>query len=702
LLAQLLSDCVALGVMQTSSLMFSGARSKFGYVCLVVVLLAFAASVRAQTADVQRDRVPMAEASEPWRFHTGDDPRWADPAFDDSTWSLIKPNEPLSTQGYSNYAGFGWYRVKLYIPADSRTYGIYIPEFSDSIQIFADGRLIAQYGEMPPHQRVYVIPPTVIPLPTSRPGEPIVVAARTWQWLYGTPTRVPGGGPTPLPRIGELATLREWADLQEKQRFWMHCADGLVAIVLLIGGLAGLALFALRRSEREYLWFALYEILQAGYVLGFSMYVSSSFLGWRQRQEIIWGLLNFAYSVAFLFFLAHLLKVRRSRLIGFALASAVVTQAVFQTGEVVWILTPGTMPWVAVALWNGAQIFTILPYWICVLILLWRAGRRGDPDARLLLFPIGLEAVVSDLTLALWVLSTLGLSRITAYFHWFQILITWPFPISLSNVSDLLVQSSLVAILVLRFARTRHQEEQLTSELEAARTVQQVLIPEKIPIVPGLQIDCVYKPAGQVGGDFFHVAPIPAGSALIVIGDVSGKGMPAAMTVSLLIGALHTAAAVNTSPAAILTILNRCAVTHSIGGFATCLILRIDADGKMMAANAGHLAPYLNGRELEVDNGLPLGITASATYSEDTLSLAADDQLTLVSDGVVEARDKHGELFGFDRTASIAISSAESIARSAQAHGQEDDITVLKITRQPVPNHAETSASANQITPARA
>ena len=662
--------------------MFSSARSMLGNLAVAVLLLVFATSVGAQASEFLRDRVPMSEATEPWRFHIGDDPNWAEPSFDDSSWSLIKPNVPWSAQGYSNYAGFGWYRAKLYIPADSRQYAIYIPSFSDSVQIFADGHLIAQYGGMPPQQRVYIIPPTVIPLPRARSGEPIVLAIRAWQWLYGTPARMLGQEQPLSPRVGELATLRQWADLQEKETFWAHVADGFVAIVLLIGGLAGLGLFALRRSEREYLWFALYELLQAGYVLGFSISVSNSFLGWRHRQEIVWGLLSFAYSMAFLFFLGHLLKLRRSRLIRFALASTVATQAVFQIGELVWILTPGTMPWKAVALWNGAQVFTILPYWICILILLWRAGRRGVPDARLLLFPIGLEAVVSNLVLALWVLSTLGLDRITAHFYWFQTLATWPFPISVNHVSYLLVQSSLLAILVLRFARTRYQEEQLTSEFEAARAVQQVLIPEKNPIIPGFEIECVYKPAGHVGGDFFKIAPTPAGSALVVVGDVSGKGLPAAMTVSLLVGSLHTAATATTSPAAILAILNQCAVAHSIGGFATCLIVRIDPDGKAIAANAGHLAPYLNGKELALANGLPLGITASATYSEDTFSLAAGDQLTLVSDGVVEARDRQGELFGFDRTASIATTSADSIAQSAQAHGQEDDITVLKIRRQ--------------------
>lgn len=85
-------------------------------------------------------------------------------------------------------------------------------------------------------------------------------------------------------------------------------------------------------------------------------------------------------------------------------------------------------------------------------------------------------------------------------------------------------------------------EERLAAEMESARTVQQVLVPNEIPPVPGFAIHCVYKPAGQVGGDFFQVMPLPSGGVLIAVGDVSGKGMPAAMTVSLLVETFRTLA----------------------------------------------------------------------------------------------------------------------------------------------------------------
>ncbi len=141
---------------------------------------------------------------------------------------------------------------------------------------------------------------------------------------------------------------------------------------------------------------------------------------------------------------------------------------------------------------------------------------------------------------------------------------------------------------------------------------------------------------------------------LVIIGDVSGKGMPAAMTVSLLVGTVRTLAHYTQSPGEILAAMNHRMLARSNGGFTTCLVLRADPDGKLTIANAGHIAPYLAGKELPLENGLPLGLAAETTYTESTFQLSQGQQLTLLTDGVVEARDKAGALFGFERTAAIS------------------------------------------------
>lgn len=101
------------------------------------------------------------------------------------------------------------------------------------------------------------------------------------------------------------------------------------------------------------------------------------------------------------------------------------------------------------------------------------------------------------------------------------------------------------------------------------------------------------------------------------------------------------------------------------------------------AANAGHLAPYLNGEELSLESGLPLGVTTDAEYPEFAFVLTPGDTLTFLSDGVVEARNQRGELLGFERTQAISGKSAEEIVLAAQQFGQEDDITVLTLTFAP-------------------
>jgi serine phosphatase RsbU (regulator of sigma subunit) len=151
------------------------------------------------------------------------------------------------------------------------------------------------------------------------------------------------------------------------------------------------------------------------------------------------------------------------------------------------------------------------------------------------------------------------------------------------------------------------------------------------------------------------------------------------MTVSSIVGALRTMPAL---PAArILTALNRGLVGQLRGGFVTCCVARIGQDCAVTIANAGHLSPYRNGAEVPVAAGLPLGIHTEAAYEESHFQLVPGETLAFLSDGVVEARNASGELFGFDRTLQISSSGAQAIAQAAMDFGQDDDITVLTLTR---------------------
>jgi len=164
---------------------------------------------------------------------------------------------------------------------------------------------------------------------------------------------------------------------------------------------------------------------------------------------------------------------------------------------------------------------------------------------------------------------------------------------------------------------------------------------------------------------------------LIILGDVAGKGLQAAMNVSMLMGALRRTS--ERSPARILESLNR--VLIGSDSFTTCQVAWFGPDGEVVVANAGHLPPYLNTQEVRLPGGLPLGVVSDVSYDEVRLYLHPGDRLLMMSDGVVEARQGSGELFGFDRVHNLSNQSAFYIADAAKAFGQEDDITVLTIRR---------------------
>jgi len=258
-------------------------------------------------------------------------------------------------------------------------------------------------------------------------------------------------------------------------------------------------------------------------------------------------------------------------------------------------------------------------------------------------------------------------------------------------LSTLLVCS--IAYAVYRFTLEQGQRQgALLEEFKSAQELQRVLIPETLPALPGYGITSAYRPAAEVGGDFFQLIPLsgggrtgklPEGAALLVIGDVSGKGLKAAMAVSMIVGALRTLAEITDDPGAILAGMNRRIVGRLTDGFVTCLVLRINEKGECALANAGHLAPFLNRSEIALEGSLPLGLVPEARYESMPLKLEVGDRLTLFTDGLLEARGASGEVYGFERMAALLAGrpDASKAVEAAVAFGQEDDITVLTLTR---------------------
>ena len=295
----------------------------------------------------------------------------------------------------------------------------------------------------------------------------------------------------------------------------------------------------------------------------------------------------------------------------------------------------------------GESVATICGAIVAVLILvrLVRSTMRGNLEARLLLPAealLGSLVVIDGIKLALsWAGRGLRGSPTTTIL--FQ---NDTVTVHTSDPVQLLFLITIAAALVLRFTRSTERDERLSSEVAAAQEVQMFLVPRSAPQLDGFKVDAEYLPASEVGGDFYHVLQLPDGSARIVVGDVSGKGLKAAMTVSAIMGALRVSDL--HSPAEVLGYLNR-VLYGQVSGF--------------------------------VD------------YTEMQCEIAPGDQLTFVSDGVVEATNPQGELFGFDRTQAVSNQPASAIVEVARQFGQQDDITVVTLTREIVETPAGTRVS---------
>jgi serine phosphatase RsbU (regulator of sigma subunit) len=266
-------------------------------------------------------------------------------------------------------------------------------------------------------------------------------------------------------------------------------------------------------------------------------------------------------------------------------------------------------------------------------------------------------------------------------------------------VASLLI---ITVMLLRRFIYAQRRKEQWKLEIQQAQDMQQVLIPHVLPQVEGLTIESEYRPAREVGGDFFQIVPLGGtGSVLIVVGDVTGKGLQAGMLVALIVGAIRGAAQHSSDPLHILQEVNA-QLSERQSASATCLMMRVDPDGTVSVANAGQLPPYQNGVEIEMEGALPIGIVADVDFASTTFRLKPGDSLMLMSDGIVEAQDESGNLFGFDRIREMLDhnATAAEIADAAQAFGQEDDILVLQVHRNRLPNLNQLELSSSAEVPA--
>lgn len=612
----------------------------------------------AQTVARAQSQPALADVSHGWAVHEGDNPAWAAPGFDSSTWATVDLDDMGPAQ-----TGWLWFRKHISLGPGSTVVALLLEGGDGTYEVYVNGVRVPGASL---HSAFNVRRPTEQAFTLQSPNGEFTIALRTRTPANYADYKLPLFLAATIGPQTAIEYQRAALEAGRLDQVWSSIA---INLLLCLAGIFFLCLYLGERGHRDYSYLGLYL-----FVLG----VANGLWNLQQTGVAPTALnvlcsdpLIYVYTILQIEFTFSFVGKRPNR--------------AFRIYQIVlllpWILDvlcwTNRLPLDAYALVEAAITIPVAIV-LTVLLLVWYRG--GNREAGWLILP-------SLLPLAMGGLYDLGTTSIVLGWGKFDFLDSLV-PVGLlqfqpTDIANLLFLIAIAVVMFFRFTRVSREQARAEAELSAAREVQRQLVPATVPPLEGFRIDAAYLPAHEVGGDFYQVLNQSDHGALIVIGDVSGKGLKAAMTGALAIGSLRTLAAQNLGPAELLGRLNQQMLSAQNGGFVTCLALHVTARGAVTLSNAGHLSPYYNGKEVALEPGLPLGITPDAEYAEAALALAPGDMLTLLSDGVVEARNASGELLGFDRTAAISTDSAANIAAAAQAQGQEDDITVLTLTFAP-------------------
>jgi serine phosphatase RsbU (regulator of sigma subunit)/anti-sigma regulatory factor (Ser/Thr protein kinase) len=276
----------------------------------------------------------------------------------------------------------------------------------------------------------------------------------------------------------------------------------------------------------------------------------------------------------------------------------------------------------------------------------------------------------------------------------------------LDNLAGNAAAAIRVAHLVRHRAAEAQQRERIDNELRVAQLIQKQFLPQEAPAPDGWSVTPHYRPAREVGGDFYDFIPLPDGRLGFVVGDVTDKGVPAAMVMATTHSILRTDAPRLVDPGAVLSRANELLCAEMPPKmFVTCLYAVLDpATGHLRFANAGHNLPCIRTADGVVEpraTGMPLGLMPDLLYEEQEVTIAPDSAVLLYSDGVVEAHGPDGSLYGFPRLRELMARTAadadvvgtvlDDLAEFTGASWeQEDDITLVAIARAAVPAPAPT------------
>jgi hypothetical protein len=575
----------------------------------------------------------------PWRMTRDDAPSFALARTNDGEWATVQLPWKERPAG-----GVFWLRKTLTLDAAMPDAVVVLGRVSSSFEVYVNGQRV---GDVPGFGTRWVEAwqPRSFRLPGGLPAGEVTIALRCWEAKVWPPFTVDVG---PY-QLGSLAETR--AALNQ---FWKESRDSILPRLLISVAQVVLGLYLLIVWRRDLLGLGLFLA-----TWGALWCLLSQVRGYESQSRSLWYLLlSTLNAVGWIGWVITSLDFLNFERRPWRYAMGLV--ASIHLGA---LLLPFLNPYLNVPANIAALVVQGLPL-VPAAIRLWQRTYIGPALLVSAASLISLSANVVASFLGIW----------AAEIQW------QGFSIPFTPVAYLVISVWMSVEYLERLKRQRAERDRLAAEMDSARTVQMSLLSAGTLEQAGCSAEAVYQPALEVGGDFYELIATPDGEMLVVVGDVSGKGLQAAMVVALALGALRNRH--SSGPGQLLAEMNRSLVQRKAGGFVTCVIARLTSDGVVTVASAGHPPPFLAGSDWEVPAGLPLGLTADASYEEAVARLAPGEQLVLVSDGVVEAENAGRELFGFERTREISGKAAQEIADAARAWGQTDDITVLTVRRQ--------------------
>jgi sigma-B regulation protein RsbU (phosphoserine phosphatase) len=597
-----LSRCIAYGKQHL----------RLPYIALVLLVLHLATAIlHAQVQIDAFDCTNLHEATPlgiTWLVHPGDDPAYARPDLDDRDWLRFNPNTDIKLLLTGDRPEVVWYRLHVKVSPSETGLALLEHQISSAFEVYVNREKLMEGGHVAPYvphtfaaRRIERIPDSMIA------SGSLVIALRVHISRTEWGSDGPGYAAENL-ELGQQSSLREHLTLSILSNSAVSWALQILGLGL---GIVALVLFSAQRQQIEYLWIFLQ------FFCSFCMFPISLIeathdlpIGWDLLRQSL-NLISFFFQI--LMFLAFL----RTRLGWWGRSFCAVTaigMVLSAVGQ-----AQGTIPVLGVLLAQIPLLALVAGVLPVQLAIHWR---RGNREAGILLIPILLSSISIYAALFLFALSKIP-AFAKAAVRWnisINNLPIGPFVVSLQQLGILMYMLSLAIIMVLRSTTMSRRQALLEGEVEAAREVQQVILPEQIESIPCFSIESVYQPAQQVGGDFFQILPTSDGGLLLVLGDVAGKGLPAAMLVSVLVGAIRTAAGYTNAPEEMLAQLNERLIGRANGGFSTALAAHISSVGTVTIANAGHLSPYLDGQEIEFPARCPSASQAGQSTKRSSFS----------------------------------------------------------------------------------